>query len=102
MACNWCNGKKALLAVGLFASAIALASFGFLYLPVALAATAGLMVLFDIVPIRQVYDTIEWPVIVLLGCMDPDWRGDGNNRSHSPHCQWYCRYFQQDIQPPLF
>ncbi len=63
--------QKALLAVGLFATAVALASFGFLYLPVALAATAGLMVLFEIVPLRQVYDTIEWPVIVLLGCMIP-------------------------------
>lgn len=63
--------QKALLAVGLFATAVALASFGYLYLPVALAATAGLMVLFEIVPLRQVYETIEWPVIVLLGCMIP-------------------------------
>jgi len=63
--------QKALLAVGLFGTAIALASFGFLYLPVALAATAGLMVLFEIVPLHQVYDTIEWPVIVLLGSMIP-------------------------------
>jgi len=63
--------QKALLAVGLFGTAVALASFGFLYLPVALAATAGLMVLFEIVPLHQVYDTIEWPVIVLLGSMIP-------------------------------
>ncbi len=63
--------QKAFLAVGLFGTAIALASFGFLYLPVALAATAGLMVLFEIVPLHQVYDTIEWPVIVLLGSMIP-------------------------------
>jgi len=63
--------QKALLAVGLFGAAIALASFGFLYLPVALAATAALMVLFEIVPLHQVYDAIEWPVIVLLGSMIP-------------------------------
>jgi di/tricarboxylate transporter len=63
--------QKALLAVGLFGTAIALASFGFLYLPVALAATAGLMVLFEIVPLHQVYDAVEWPVIVLLGSMIP-------------------------------
>jgi len=63
--------QKALLAVGLFGSAIALASFGYLYLPVALAATAALMVLFEIVPLHQVYDAIEWPVIVLLGSMIP-------------------------------
>jgi len=63
--------QKALLAVGLFATAVALASFGYLYLPVALAATAALMVLFEIVPLHQVYDAIEWPVIVLLGSMIP-------------------------------
>ena len=62
---------KAWLAVGLFAAAIALASFGILYLPVALAACAVLMVLFNIIPLRQIYETIEWPVIVLLGSLIP-------------------------------
>ena len=31
----------------------------------------ALYVLFDIVPIRQVYDEIEWPVVILLGSMIP-------------------------------
>ena len=62
---------KAWLAVGLFAAAIALASFGILYLPVALAACAILMVLLNIIPLRQIYETIEWPVIVLLGSLIP-------------------------------
>ncbi len=63
--------NKALLAAGLFAAAIAVASAGWLYLPVALAAVAALYVLFSIVPIREVYTSIEWPVIVLLGSMIP-------------------------------
>ena len=62
---------KAWLAVGLFAAAIATASFGLLYLPVALAAVVASYVMFKIVPARHVYDSIEWPVIVLLGCMIP-------------------------------
>ena len=62
---------KAWLAVGLFAAAIAAASFGLLYLPVALAAVVASYVMFKIVPARHVYDSIEWPVIVLLGCMIP-------------------------------
>ena len=62
---------KAWLAAGLFAVAIALASFGLLYLPVALAAVVAVFVLLNIVPPRQVYDSIEWPVIVLLGSMIP-------------------------------
>jgi len=62
---------KAGLAAGLFAAAIALASTGVLHLPVALAACAVLMVAFRIIPLGQIYDTIEWPVIVLLGSLIP-------------------------------
>lgn len=63
--------KRAWLAAGIFAAAIALASFGYLYLAVALGVVVALYVLLDIVPIRNVYDYIEWPVIVLLGSMIP-------------------------------
>ncbi|MGB5339276.1 MAG: SLC13 family permease, partial [Gammaproteobacteria bacterium] len=62
---------KAWLAAGLFAVAITLASVGFLYLPIALAAVVAAFVLLNIVPARQVYDSIEWSVIVLLGSMIP-------------------------------
>ncbi len=63
--------SKALLAGGLFAVAVALASFGVLYLPVALAITVALYVVLDITPLRDVYDSIEWPVIILLGSLIP-------------------------------
>ncbi len=62
---------RAWLAAGIFATAIALASFGYLYLAVALGVVVALYVLLDIVPIRNVYDYVEWPVIVLLGSMIP-------------------------------
>lgn len=62
---------KAWLAVGLFAAAIVAASVGAVYLPVALGCVVAAYVLLNIVPIRNVYDSIEWPVIVLLGCMIP-------------------------------
>ena len=63
--------EKAWLAVGIFTAAVALASFGVVYLPVALACAAALMVLLKIVPLRQLYESVEWPVIVLLGSMIP-------------------------------
>lgn len=63
--------QKATLAVGFFAAAIALASFGILHLPAALAAVCILFVLTNIVPVREIYTSIEWPVIVLLGSMIP-------------------------------
>jgi di/tricarboxylate transporter len=63
--------EKAWLAVSIFAAAIIVASLGLVYLPIALGAVVALMALFNIVPIREIYDSIEWPVIVLLGCMIP-------------------------------
>ncbi len=63
--------EKAWWAVGIFAAAITVASFGFVYLPIALGCATALYVLFNIVPIRDVYTSIEWPVIVLLGSMIP-------------------------------
>lgn len=62
---------KAWLAVGIFVTAVLLASFGVLYLAVALAAVVVFYVGLNIVPIKQVYDAVEWPVIVLLGSMIP-------------------------------
>jgi len=62
---------KAWWAVGIFASAIIVASVGWVYLPVALGCATALYVLLNIVPIRDVYTSIEWPVIVLLGSMIP-------------------------------
>lgn len=58
-------------AVAIFAGAIGLASFGVLYLTVALALACCLMVLLGIVPVRQIYASVEWPVIVLLGSLIP-------------------------------
>ena len=62
---------KAMLAVGIFSAAIVAASLGIVYLPVALGCVVALMALSNIVPLREIYDSIEWPVIVLLGCMIP-------------------------------
>jgi len=62
---------KAWLAVGIFATAILLASVGLVYLPVALGVVTTLYILLNIVPVRSMYDSIEWPVIVLLGSMIP-------------------------------
>jgi di/tricarboxylate transporter len=63
--------NKVWLAVGGFALAIAIASTGKVYLPIALGCVVAVYVGLNIVPIREVYDSIEWPVIVLLGSMIP-------------------------------
>lgn len=58
-------------AVGLFVGAITVASLGWVYLPIALGCVTAMYVLLNIVPIRDVYTSVEWPVIVLLGSMIP-------------------------------
>ena len=63
--------KKAWLAMGLFAVAIAAATTGIAYLPVALAAAALVYVIAGLVPLSQLYESIEWPIIVLLGSLIP-------------------------------
>jgi di/tricarboxylate transporter len=63
--------QKAWWAVGIFAAAIAVASIGLVYLPIALGCVVAAYVFLNIIPARDVYSSIEWPVIVLLGSMIP-------------------------------
>ena len=62
---------KTWLAIGLFAAAVAAASVGLLYLPIALGLVVMAYVLTRIVPASELYTQIEWPVVVLLGSMIP-------------------------------
>lgn len=59
------------LPLGIFVSSIAAAALGLLSVPVAFALAAGLMVIANILPLRELYDSIEWPIIVLLGATIP-------------------------------
>ncbi|WP_069300112.1 SLC13 family permease [Neptunicoccus sediminis] len=63
--------EKTWLAIGIFGAAVVAASFGLVYLPVALGVVVALFTLTRIVPISEVYTHIEWPVVVLLGSMIP-------------------------------
>lgn len=59
------------LSIGIFAAAIAATTMGLISFPVALAIAVIAMVLTDIMPVREVYDGIDWSVVVLLGAMIP-------------------------------
>ncbi|ATG36197.1 MULTISPECIES: SLC13 family permease [Phaeobacter] len=62
---------KTWLAIGLFAGAVLAASLGIIYLPIALGLVVVAYVLTKILPLAELYDHIEWPVVVLLGSMIP-------------------------------
>jgi di/tricarboxylate transporter len=63
--------EKAGLAALIFGGAILAASTGILQLPIALGGVVALYAFTGIVPIRELYEQIEWPVIVLLGSLIP-------------------------------
>ncbi len=63
--------EKTWAAIGIFAAAVAAASFGLIYLPVALGLVVVAYVLTRILPIAEIYEHVEWPVVVLLGSMIP-------------------------------
>ena len=63
--------RQAWTAIGIFAVAILIASLGWMYLPLALAAAVVAYLVLNIVPLSQVYESLEWSVIVLLGAMIP-------------------------------
>ncbi|MEM9969588.1 MAG: SLC13 family permease [Pseudomonadota bacterium] len=65
------ENSKTWLAIGLFAGAVAAASLGLVYLPVALGLVVVAYALTRIVPLSELYTHIEWPVVVLLGSMIP-------------------------------
>jgi di/tricarboxylate transporter len=65
------NDSKVWLAIGLFMGAVIAASLGIVYLPVALGLVVVAYVLTKIIPLSELYDHIEWPVVVLLGSMIP-------------------------------
>lgn len=66
-------GKRqhAWIAVLLLAGAIGSAALGITSLTISLSIAALGMVLFNIIPLRDLYNTIDWPVIVLVGSMIP-------------------------------
>ncbi len=65
------NVRKAWIASGIMVGSVAAAAFGLL--PTAIAFALGVLASMALrtVPLRSVYDAIDWPVIVLLGALIP-------------------------------
>ncbi|MEX0900758.1 MAG: SLC13 family permease [Gammaproteobacteria bacterium] len=65
------NPRRIALALSIFGGAMALAATG--VMPIALAFTGAViaMVVTRLVGLRDIYQNVEWPVIVLLGAMIP-------------------------------
>ncbi|MDG1995398.1 MAG: SLC13 family permease [Emcibacteraceae bacterium] len=68
---NMGKRRHAGIAILLLAGAIGAAATGLSSLTIALAIAALGMVIFNIIPLHDLYNTIDWPVIVLVGSMIP-------------------------------
>lgn len=65
------NRSMAWVAMGIFGAAVVAASINLVSLPLALAAATVLLVLLNVVPVRQVYSAVDWPVIILRASLIP-------------------------------
>jgi di/tricarboxylate transporter len=63
--------RKVLLAVGLFGAAMVLSALNLLPVQIAFVGAAVAMVLTGLVPPGDIYTSIDWPIVVLLGAMFP-------------------------------
>jgi di/tricarboxylate transporter len=63
--------RKTILSVGVMIFAIAGAAFGLLPAAISFATGVLALMLLRIVPLRKLYDAVDWPVIVLLGALIP-------------------------------
>jgi di/tricarboxylate transporter len=63
--------RRVVASIAVFLSAIGLVVAGVLQIQVALVCAAVVMVFANIISVREIYDSIDWSVIVLLGAMIP-------------------------------
>ena len=63
--------RPALLPMGVFAAAILAAAFGLLPVQIAFVSAVALLIVLGAVTLRDAYESIEWPIILLLGALIP-------------------------------
>ncbi len=62
---------KSYVTPGVFALGIAAAAFGLVPVQIAFATTCVALILLKAIKLRDAYRSIEWPIIILLGCLIP-------------------------------
>ncbi|MCK6538604.1 MAG: SLC13 family permease [Anaerolineales bacterium] len=63
--------RQMILALGIFISALAFAALGILPVQVSFVAAVVLMIVAKLVTLQEAYDSVDWPIIILLGAMIP-------------------------------
>ena len=63
--------RRAWISMGVLAATIALVAFDVVPVAVAFFGAAVALVLFGALPVREAYDSVEWPILVMLGALIP-------------------------------
>ena len=63
--------RRVVLAMAIMAAAVGGAAFGLLPAAISFAAGVVAFMALGIVPLRRVYESIDWPVVILLGALIP-------------------------------
>jgi len=63
--------RQILTAVAIFGAAMTAAALSLLPVQIAFSAAAMVMVLGGLISVQEIYESIDWPIIVLLGAMFP-------------------------------
>ena len=65
------SSRRGLLPVAILAVAMAATATGLIPVAVAFFAAAGVILAVGALPIREAYDHIEWPILIMLGALIP-------------------------------
>ncbi len=63
--------RRVVKAASIFGAAILIVTFGLLSVQLAFVIAAVVMVLTNLISVRELYESIDWPIIILLGAMIP-------------------------------
>jgi di/tricarboxylate transporter len=63
--------RRSLIPIGILGGAMALVAFDVLPITIAFFGAAVLLILLGALSLREAYDTIEWPLLIMLGALIP-------------------------------
>jgi di/tricarboxylate transporter len=65
------TARRGLLPIAILAVAMAATATGLVPVAVAFFAAAGLVIITGALPVREAYEQIEWPILIMLGALIP-------------------------------
>lgn len=65
------NSKRGMLPIAILAAAMIATALGLVPVAIAFFTAAGLILATGVLPLREAYDSIEWPILIMLGSLIP-------------------------------